>query len=162
MGTTTKRKRCPQCKYLKDETLFRFRSGNRSHQRDSWCNDCRNQYTREWKKGNPDWERQYKEKNLDRIGLANRKSYIKRTYGLTWEQFEALIEKQKGTCAVCRTRPVSTEIRRRGENRASTVDHDHVTGKVRGVLCTPCNLLLGYAQDDPVILQQAIDYLKEA
>lgn len=69
-------------------------------------------------------------------------------YGVSEEFIDALIEAQGGRCAVCHDR------------KAVQVDHDHTTGRVRGVLCLRCNTMLGKFRDDPAIIRRAIDYLK--
>lgn len=73
---------------------------------------------------------------------------ILRLYGITREQLDALIAEQGGLCAVCRERP------------AEHVDHDHVSGEVRGVLCFPCNAALGQLMDRSDLLLAAADYLE--
>ena len=75
---------------------------------------------------------------------------LKRNYGITIEQYDALLVKQNGLCAICQN--VS------GRKKLS-VDHDHQTGKVRGLLCNPCNLSLGGFKDRSKLLAQAIIYL---
>lgn len=71
-----------------------------------------------------------------------------RKYGLTEEQYESLLAKQGWQCAICGGEPKS-------------VDHDHVTGEVRGVLCRPCNTGLGHFKDDPERLRRAATYIEE-
>jgi len=70
-------------------------------------------------------------------------------------EYNALLEIQGGVCAICGSDDPKTG------GRSFAVDHDHVTGKVRGLLCSPCNRALGGFNDDPVRLQRAVDYLKE-
>jgi hypothetical protein len=62
-------------------------------------------------------------------------------YGLKDGQYEALYAAQGGVCAICR--------RAKGLTKKLAVDHDHKTGYVRGLLCSPCNKLLGHLRDDP-------------
>ena len=64
-----------------------------------------------------------------------------------------MAEDQKGICAICGELP-------HGENRVLHIDHDHLTGKIRGLLCMSCNRALGWFRDDTVILKKAIEYLK--
>jgi hypothetical protein len=75
-------------------------------------------------------------------------THIKRTYGLTRTELDALVAAQGGLCAICETNP------------AVHVDHDHVTGKIRGVLCFTCNVALGQLKDDVALFRKAIDYLE--
>ena len=79
-----------------------------------------------------------------------RRSHIKRNYGITLEELAAKIESQNGLCVICRTRS------------AVHVDHDHETGKVRGVLCFECNNALGLFKEDVDVLERAMRYLEEA
>ena len=74
-----------------------------------------------------------------------------RQYGLTHDEYMALLEAQGGACAICRDS---------AGQRALAVDHDHVTSAIRGLLCDRCNPLLGYARDSITILEAAIEYLK--
>lgn len=73
-------------------------------------------------------------------------------YGIKPEEFSALLDRQGGLCAICRADEA-------GGKGGWHVDHDHATGKIRGLLCQNCNLMLGNAKDDPARLQAAITYL---
>jgi hypothetical protein len=75
--------------------------------------------------------------------------YVER--GVTLEQFEAMMLAQGGVCAICREPP---------QMRRLDVDHEHETGRVRGLLCRRCNTAIGKMRDDPKILLRAIAYLK--
>ena len=77
---------------------------------------------------------------------------MKKRYGITPEDYDQMYLAQGGRCLICRRH--SSEFTRRLH-----VDHDHSSGKVRGLLCQHCNHLLGNAFDDPEILQAAIHYL---
>ena len=77
---------------------------------------------------------------------------IKVMYGLTLEEYERLLALQGGRCAICECQP---------RTRRLAVDHDHVTGEVRGLLCTRCNhKLLGAARESVAILHRAAWYLE--
>lgn len=73
-------------------------------------------------------------------------------YGVSVEEYNERIEKQNNLCAICHTE--DTE-------RALSVDHDHKTGKIRGLLCKSCNLGIGNLKENSKILQSAILYLEE-
>jgi hypothetical protein len=76
-------------------------------------------------------------------------------YGITKEEYDRLNTKQGGLCAICGTDTP-------GRNHQTLyIDHDHSTGKVRGLLCCDCNLLLGYAKDNKTVLLKSIKYLEE-
>ena len=77
-----------------------------------------------------------------------------RKYGLTVDQFNALVAEQNGVCVICKTfEPTSVHPR-------LCVDHDHKTGSIRGLLCSKCNGGLGNFRDNIEYLQTAIEYLK--
>ena len=85
--------------------------------------------------------------NVEKHHVSTRNYHHKRRYGITAAEADEMLAAQGGVCAVCR--------------RADPehVDHDHVTGKVRGMLCFNCNQALGNARDDVRVLQQLIRYL---
>jgi hypothetical protein len=103
-----------------------------------------------------EYTREYEKANLQRI----RSHRMRRRYGLTWEQAQALLQAQGDGCAVC-GREIVLADGVKGRNLAC-VDHCHTTGKVRGLLCTPCNLMLGYAADNPEALLAAAVYLERS
>jgi len=74
-------------------------------------------------------------------------------YDLTIEQFESLLKEQGGACAICR----STKFGPKNWH----VDHDHKTGRVRGLLCHNCNLAIGLMKDNPKQLHEAAHYLEK-
>lgn len=76
-----------------------------------------------------------------------------REYGITHDQFLALLETQDGLCAICGNGETSKD------GRQLSVDHNHETGAIRGLLCNRCNPMIGYARDNVAVLQAAIAYL---
>jgi hypothetical protein len=84
-----------------------------------------------------------------------------RRYGLAPEAYARMLAAQGGTCAICRREETSVD-RRTGKVRALSVDHDHATGRVRGLLCGDCNRALGLLADDPDRLAAAATYLSGA
>lgn len=81
---------------------------------------------------------------------------IKYRYGITIDQYDAMISDQGGICAICGTSDPETK------HGNFYVDHCHATGAVRGLLCRVCNWLVGAAKDDVYILQTAIAYLQRS
>lgn len=75
-----------------------------------------------------------------------------RVYGLTVERFDQMVATQGGMCAICRRPP-------NGRGRRLHVDHDHVSGRVRGLLCHSCNTSIGHLAESAEILARAIVYL---
>lgn len=86
---------------------------------------------------------------------------IKRKYkGLNGlDDYEKMLANQNGKCGMCGTDKNNTT--RNGKIKRFNIDHCHKTGKIRGLLCSFCNSLLGYAKDDVKILQSALNYLKD-
>jgi len=77
-----------------------------------------------------------------------------REYGITLVEYNQLFESQVGCCAICRTHQLEFQ------NRLA-VDHCHSTGKVRGLLCRPCNMALGLLKEDSAIILAAAQYVKD-
>jgi len=84
---------------------------------------------------------------------ASRRDLLK-SYGLTLEDYERMVARQRSRCAVCRRkRPAS-------DKREWAIDHDHVTGQIRGLLCDRCNRAIGLLRDEPKILRAAVQYVE--
>ena len=86
-------------------------------------------------------------------GNQQRKQRLTAKFGIDEVQYDAMLEKQGGGCAICGT-PESNS-----KNHRLAVDHDHKTGEVRGLLCSMCNTSLGGFREDPKLLTAAIKYL---
>lgn len=116
------------------------------------------------------YEAQYRADNRDvviertkRWRLANPETYrtgklrqrLKR-FGLTLEQFNALVEQQGGVCAICK----NPEMWNRKDVKRLSVDHCHATGRVRGLLCNRCNRAIGLLGDNDRLCVAAAEYLR--
>lgn len=88
-------------------------------------------------------------KRLAKAGAHERR--VQKVYGLKPGEYGKLYLFQKGVCAICR--------RATGATRNLSVDHDHKTGLTRGLLCRPCNDLLGHLRDDPEAARRISGYL---
>lgn len=124
---------------------------------------------KEWRERNPEKRAEQKkrhyEKNKEKVlqrskdwYYANTDRYRNRTmlrkYGITLKQCEALKEKQEYRCALCGDHESANK-------QGLVVDHCHVSGEVRKLLCPPCNVGLGMFKDNPELLLKAADYIKE-
>lgn len=79
--------------------------------------------------------------------------YLRRVYGITVEEAQARLEAQEFKCAICLVH-LDTEL-----SRHTQIDHDHKTGRVRGIVCVRCNLAIGWIEDDPTRAQRIVEYL---
>ncbi|MBX7133800.1 MAG: endonuclease VII domain-containing protein [Fimbriimonadaceae bacterium] len=129
--------RCQQEKLLDDFTNHR----NGNHGKRYWCRACETAHRQRWKSENP-----------QRAISVSRRHEL-RTYGLTEADFQTLLDKQGGRCAIC-----GTDKPGRGHAHFS-VDHDHRTGQIRGLLCGNCNTGLGLFSEDTDLLSAAREYL---
>jgi hypothetical protein len=105
----------------------------------------RSEYLQKWYQNN---------KNRLRAGntQVHRKNRLKTKYGLTLEQYNQMFQNQGGVCKICdKPPPIDTLL---------CVDHCHRTKKNRGLLCKPCNLLIGNAHESIAVLESAIKYIK--
>jgi hypothetical protein len=108
---------------------------------------------RRWQMANPEryaaTQRAYRESG--RKSISDRKSHLKRTYGITLDDYERMFEAQGGVCAIC------GEVR--PEERTLHVDHDHLTGEIRGLLCFRCNNAIGDFREEYELFVRAAAYL---
>ena len=87
----------------------------------------------------------------------NRESMYKRKYGVTVSWYDETLAAQGFGCKICG----SSESRAPNKSERFVVDHCHTTGKVRGLLCSPCNIALGMIGDDPAIAIMLSEYLQD-
>jgi len=118
---------------------------------------------REWYKRTKEirnaYFREYEMNNNDKLREQRRLTHVKRKYNLEASDYLSMINYQENKCAICHLEETYTT--KYGDIRPLSVDHSHITGKVRELLCTRCNSMLGYVNDNPEILQSAIKYLKK-
>lgn len=132
-------------------TIKRGRGRPRGRKIYSW----KEYYTK--KKADPVRYKDYLAKQVlrTRKHYASGKGYVKAIetkYGLSLKDYSKLLENQNNVCAVCFNPPTTS-------HKHLAVDHDHVTGKVRGLLCTQCNRALGLLKDSKQIVEKLLEYL---
>lgn len=117
------------------------------------------QSNEEQKKRNAEYMKSYRERNPEKVKDAKRKSRWQSRHGITEDDYDRMEREQGFRCGICGT----TEPRRAGTTRFC-VDHDHVSGKIRGLLCNRCNVVLGQIGDNLVAVldwsRQATEYLR--
>lgn len=88
---------------------------------------------------------------------ARNKAYL-RSYNITLEDYNRMLEEQGNVCKICLQ---LEQMLHKGNPKRLCVDHDHTTGRVRGLLCQRCNTTLGRYEDNPELMKNLISYLEE-
>lgn len=160
-------KRCKKCGEVKPLTDFHPASGTRDGRRGE-CKLCHNAAKRAWYGRNRDAVkdnvRRWQQANAERHNANQRRrrldpsrkrrerdGHLRRKFGISIEQYEAMLEAQGGRCAICRREPHPTI--------SLHVDHDHERGHLRGLICFDCNAGLGKFRDRRRLLAAAMRYL---
>lgn len=99
-----------------------------------------------------EYKQQYKLKYPEKHHTATRNRGLRNNFGINLQQYMEILAKQNRQCLICSITPEQN-----GKDLA--VDHNHTTGKIRGLLCAGCNVGIGYFKDSPELLQKAIGYL---
>ena len=139
-------RRCGQCGEEKPQSAFSptVKRGDKVYLRTT-CKPCAAKHARQWARD-----------NVQRASATKRRSDLKWMYGMTVADYDTLLSSQGGVCAICRQ---SETMTRKGKPLRMPVDHDHITGEVRGILCHRCNRALGMLGDNAFILRRAISYV---
>jgi len=119
--------------------------------RAKYCEACQAEAERQKRQ-----RRNLARRGSDHIREYNRQKQLER-YGLTVDQHDEMLADQKGLCAICGNPPKPDGVRASSRLHA---DHDHVTGRVRALLCNSCNNGLGRFKDDPALLRAAAAYIE--
>lgn len=132
---------CRRCKQEKPIEVFAARTDGGKVRRRRQCHSCRSEV------------RSALLKRQKPAPESTRRRHLKYHYGITLEQYEEMLAAQGNSCAICLTHQNDLD-------RPLSVDHDHSTGDLRGLLCCLCNHGLGSAKDSPEILANMIRYLQ--
>jgi hypothetical protein len=90
----------------------------------------------------------------------DRRRDLKRRFGISADEYDAILEKQNGVCAICKNAETTFEFRTGAIKRLS-IDHCHKTGKIRELLCFSCNSCIGKIKESIPALEAMIEYLKK-
>lgn len=146
---------CSLCKEHKPRSGF-YPLAKRESGIDWYCKDCRKLVSREHRANHAESARaRYTEwyNNNKQHKSKYSKNHNLSRYGVTAEEYQRLLKRQKNKCALCK--------RAANEKKALGVDHCHKTGAIRGLLCDSCNLSLGGFKDNIETLKAAISYLRK-
>ena len=109
---------------------------------------------KEWVNKNPEKRRAAYLKYYEREKANIRDRQIRRLFGITLEEYNERLIAQNNTCALCGGGPDA-------KGKMFAIDHDHKTGKIRGLLCRGCNVGMGNLKDDPELLEKAARYIRK-
>ena len=152
---------CNICLQDKNDSEFFFRKDTGKFR--PKCRACRKVHYNANKDKINSRKRKYRNDHKDEINAQKRAKYdytakkrwsLKYSFGITLSEYNRMFNEQNGQCAIC-------EIHQSNLEKALAVDHDHVTGKIRGLLCSKCNLLLGQFKDRADILWKSALYINQ-
>jgi len=112
------------------------------------CAPCMAEYRKSWRLKHP-----------EKAAEAKRKHNLKKNYGLTISEYDALFARQGYKCAICDRKPETRT--RQGRKLRLAVDHCHETGQIRGLLCADCNRAIGQLGDSAERIEKALAYLSK-
>lgn len=140
-------KLCPKCNLFL--SLDRFhRSSKRGNGYQLWCKEC----------GKQEKKASYHSYRRNRVRQLSRATQLRTKYGMSLEDYETLCAAQGRVCAIC-SLPETVRSSPNGVVDSLRVDHDHKTGKIRGLLCSECNFGISKFKDRPSLMRKAIQYL---
>lgn len=124
----------------------------------SICIDCHKEYKRNLHARDSEARdralarsKKWRELNYERARTSITNATLIAKYGISLSDYNELLESQGGVCAVCGDLP---------DKRRLAVDHNHDTGKIRGLLCQPCNVSIGKMKESPELLRKLANYLE--
>jgi len=121
-----------------------------------WCNSCKDWLLiSEFGKAHSYCKQCYRNRSNANYDLDKQRTYLlKKKFGITDEEYNKMLVDQNYCCYICQTHEDKLD-------RSLAVDHDHVTGKVRGLLCGNCNRFLGQINDSIETVERMLDYLRK-
>jgi hypothetical protein len=145
-------KTCSKCGRPEGETTF--------PKRGRVCNLCENTRRQEVYASDPVYREKSKTRARNRaaakpelVRVEQRRKHLRTAYGLSLEEYDIMVAEQGDACAICGGPPTM--------HGRFYVDHNHVTGKLRSLLCHGCNTAIGHLKDSPVLCEKAASYLRK-
>ncbi len=153
------KRRCSVCKTDKTKKEFNTylaRNGVRKPKRIcKLC--CDTAYKNHYRDNIETFHSRQKQQRLDPEYRKKAREYkLKRVYGLTVSEYDVIFKNQNSKCAIC-----GEELKIKNNRRKFVIDHSHKTGKVRGLLCFPCNTSLAFLKENKQSFLNAIKYLEK-
>jgi hypothetical protein len=138
-------KKCTTCSQTKPVAEFGTQRGRLRHH----CKVCKNKESREWYEQNKERKKELSKNYRD----IKKNQDLKKSYKITLDDYNKMLVEQNHSCKICFSH--QDKLKRR-----LCVDHDHTTGKVRGLLCDTCNRSLGLLKDNIEVMKRAVTYLE--
>lgn len=142
-------KHCNACGCEKEESEF-YRNRTKRDGLDTQCKICHLARSKKWQSENPEARKKASRKWRQKNPEGQQRAYYKHEYGISLERYNQMLQEQNEVCAICNQPDPRHNL---------SVDHNHATGKIRGLLCHRCNRCLGMFQDRKDLLAEAIGYL---
>jgi hypothetical protein len=117
-----------------------------------------NEATKRWRSKNPEKIKEIRQRTDAKRKEKKRHNNLMKNYGISLDDYLELLKTQNGVCAICKQ--PETKINRHGTLQPLCVDHCHINGHVRGLLCSSCNLGIGNLKDNIEYLLNAVEYLR--
>ena len=155
-------KTCSKCKIEKTLSSFKLnKAGNYS----AWCYECDNILAKNRYASDPEYRAAQLAKNKIRYfqeggKQRKRERQLKKSFGLTIDDYNKKLQTQDGLCAICK-KPESSLNAHSSGILPLAIDHDHQTGKVRDLLCSRCNQALGLLREDVEIAKNLVTYIQK-
>jgi len=147
-------KKCNKIKDFKDFFIIRYNQNGTPLYR-AKCTECFNVYyvNKHRSKSLEERKKKYQQRKSKTTFLSRKENRLKRNFGISLDEYNIMIYNQNNSCYICKTKFL--------KNSKVNVDHNHKTGKIRKLLCQPCNTSLGLLRENINILNSCISYLKE-
>ena len=149
-------KTCTFCKQLRNLSAFNREPKGRFGVK-SVCKLCEKEYRKTHKKQHNESLMSWRLRNPEK----SKSIELKRKYGITLDGYNCILRNQNYVCAICK-RPEKSRDYRKNKVRDLSVDHCHITGRIRGLLCFDCNTALGKFNENVEIVALACEYLKRS
>lgn len=162
-------KECSTCNVIKSVDEFHKKKGTKDGLHNQ-CKDCRKKYQQANRSKINTTKREWANNNKDKVAEYNRKSRLKNLlvykeyqkkywYSITEDEYQEMLKSQNNKCKICSSSFTLTS--QHNKVYVPHIDHCHITGKVRGLLCSKCNQALGLFKDDINIIFNVIKYLQD-
>ncbi len=144
-------KKCTKCESEWPADLDHYyKDQSKKDNLSSSCKRCQQEHHKNLPVSDAKRESKRRYKQTVKGKFAYWKHHIKAAYGMTPEDYYAMFDKQKGSCGICKK-----EV----NGKRMCIDHDHVTGKIRELICDRCNKAIGLCEDNRELLRRMISYI---